>query len=254
MFRIFQYLPVLLLLLYSGCAQMTMQSNPDADVLDYTSIDSLWRESIDRGRLNTFSVRSQAYERFREQCAGARPMAFLPSARLAFWTNAYLVCLMESMYLRVGYRSTTSDSLWLRRDTFTVASRRVTLEDMLREVAACSELRHARDCLATGSSHGAPFPTVLAEARRVRLWYRDIFRRIVRSERNVLFDPWSSTLQVAAWLKPLWVRLGERDATFVDYIIPSMTEAMAAQVALSAPRLTVVFSDRIETWRKARPR
>jgi len=40
----------------------------------------------------------------------------------------------------------------------------------------------------------------------------------------------------------------------VDYLLPQLTESIAAQIALSAPRLRVVFSDRIETWRKARPR
>lgn len=254
MFRAILTVLVLCAATRCACAQGgTLQSDADADVLDYRSIDSLWQESVEHGRLATAAVRSDVYRRFRHLCASATPMAFLPYARLAFWTNVYLVCLMEAMHLRVGYRSTTHDSLWLRRDTFLVASERVTLADLLDRIETCSVLVHARECLTIGSSHGAPFPATLASARRIRAWFRDLLRRIVRSERNVLFDPWSSTLQIASWLRPLWKRLGERDASFVDYLIPSMTESMAAQVALCAPRLVVRFSDRIETWRKARP-
>lgn len=231
-----------------------LQSDEHADVLDYTSIDSLWRESVHRGRLLTGGVRSEAYRRFREQCATVTPMSFLPNARLAFWTNVYLVCLMEAMHLRVGYRSTATDSFWLTRDTFAIAGERLTLADLREKVRNTGVLMHAPECLSTGSSHGAPFATTLASARRVRVWYRDIIRRIVRSERHVLFDPWSSTLQASRWLQPLWHRLGDRDATFVDYLMPYMTEGMAAQVALGAPRLRLLFSDRIESWRKARPR
>lgn len=231
-----------------------MQSDEHADILDYTSIDSLWRESVDRGRLRTDGVRSQAYARFRAQCERASPMSYLPNARLAFWTNVYLVCLMEAMHLRIGYRATATDSLWLRRDTFVIANERLTLENLRSKVQTTQVLVHAPECLPTGSSQGAPFPTTLATGRRIRVWYRDLFRRIIRSERHIMFDPWSSTLQVSMWMRPLWLRLGERDASFVDYIMTYMTEAMAAQVALGAPRLRVQFTDRIETWRKARPR
>lgn len=234
--------------------QATMQSDVQADVLDYTSIDSLWRESIDRGRLRTDGVSSHAYIRFRVQCEHVAPMSFLPNARLAFWTNVYLVCLMEAMHLRIGYRATATDSLWLRRDTFFIANERLTLEGVRDKVRSTQVLVHAYECLPTGSSQGAPFPTTLASGRRIRVWYRDLFRRIIRSERHIMFDPWSTTLQASMWMRPLWQHLGERDATFIDYIMPYMTEAMAAQVALGAPRLRVQFTDRIETWRKARPR
>lgn len=254
MFRLICCLFAILVSVVRIDAQTTLQSDEHADVVDYSSIDSLWRESVDRGRLRTAAVGSDVYRRFRDQCANATPMAYLPNARLAFWTNVYVVCLMEAMHLRVGYRSTTHDSLWLRRDTFLIARERVTLDDMLRRVEACSVLVHARECLPTGSSHGAPLPPTLATTRRVHVWYRDMLRRIVRSERNLLFDPWSSTLQVSAWLRPLWIRLGERDGTFVDYVMPQLTESIAAQIAMCAPQLRIVFSDRIETWRKARPR
>lgn len=252
--------PFLIVLIILGAADMlyaqgtAMQSDEHADVIDYTSIDSLWRESLDRGRLATQAVRTDVYRRFRLQCEQAVPMAFLPNARLAFWTNVYLMCMMEAMHMRIGYRSTVTDSLWLERDTFVVAKQRLTLNDIRERVQESSLIRHALECLPTGSSNGAPFPSSLARARRVRPWYRDLFRRVVRSERHVLYDPWSSTLQASSWLRPLWGRLGERDATFVDYLLAYMTEATAAQVALGAPRLRVVFSDRIETWRKARPR
>lgn len=238
----------------SSAQQSTLQSDEHADVLDYTSIDSLWRESIERGLLRTDGVRSPAYTLFRSQCERARPMSYVPNARLAFWTNVYLACLMEAMHRRIGYRSTTTDSLWLRRDTFLIAGEGLTLEELRAKVRATDVLAHALECLPTGSSHGAPFPTKLATSRRCRVWYRDQFRRLIRTERHVMFDPWSTTLQASMWMRPLWERLGERDATFVDYLLPYMTEAMAAQIALSAPRLRVVFADRIESWRKARPR
>jgi hypothetical protein len=38
----------------------------------------------------------------------------------------------------------------------------------------------------------------------------------------------------------------------VEFLLPWMTEAMAAQVALGRGSIRIQLSDRIETWRRAR--
>jgi hypothetical protein len=97
---------------------------------------------------------------------------------------------MEAMHLRVGYLSTTHDSLWLQRDTLTIAMERITLLGMLRRVEECGVLVHARECLPTGKLMRAALSHA-ATGCRVRVW---MARRsvIVCTERNILFHLWSS--------------------------------------------------------------
>ncbi|MBK6290450.1 MAG: DUF547 domain-containing protein [Ignavibacteria bacterium] len=224
-----------------------------ADVVDHTSFDSLWHASVVRGKLLTTGWQSPAYVRYRASIAGARPSAFLPRARTAFWVNAYLACLLETMHLRRGYRSTVWDSLWHRRDTFDVAGRRMTLDDIMQEAIRISGTVGIVACLPSGSSRGAPLPSHAATARTMHRLLRDQLRRICRSEKYLLYDPAGNILQLSTFFHPLLDGMSTEARSVPEWLLPYVTEGVAAQMALHARTMSVVVQDVIETWRKARP-
>ncbi len=224
-----------------------------ADVIDHTRFDSLWHEAQLRGRLNTQGWDSEAYRTYRLQLSSATPMAFLPKARTAFWVNAYLACLMEVMHLRVGYRSTVWDTLWLRRDTFYVAGQPSTLDDLRIEAVRAAGTVAVWGCLPTGSQQGAPFPSRAATARNIRVMIRDQMRRICRSERYLMFDPAGNVLQISRFFSPIVENMVLEAKSVAQWVLPYVSYGVAAQLALHAPYVQTVVSDVIETWRKSRP-
>ena len=255
---IFSCTIIILVLVCCQAAYVRAQNGPIAqdewaDVIDHTSFDSLWHESVTRGKLRTDGCLSTAYARYRGALASAMPAAFLPRSRTAFWVNAYLACLLEVMHVRFGYRSTVWDSLWLRRDTFLIASQFLTLADMAREAHVVSGTVGIVACLPTGSSKGAPLPSFAATAKGVRRMLRDQLRRICRSERYVLFDPAGNVLQLSKFFEPLIERMLREASSVPEWVLPYVTDQLAAQMALKAKTMGVVISDGTETWRKARP-
>lgn len=231
----------------------TLASDETTDVIDHSSFDSLWRESVVRGRLRTDGCMSDAYARYRNALATAAPSAFLPKAGTAFWVNAYLACLIEVLHIRTGYRSTVWDSLWLTRDTFTVAGRHVTLNDMAMEAVKTAGTVGVHSCLPSGSSIGAPFPSAAATAKTVRRQIRDQLRRICRSERYVLYDPAGNVLQLSSFFEPIAEGMKDEAKSIQVWVLAFVTESVAAQMAIHASTLKVQVQDRIESWRKARP-
>ncbi len=222
------------------------------DVVDHTRFDSLWRASLKGGKLDTRGVYSDAYTSYRRALSAAHPDHFLPDARIAFWVNAYLCLLMEVMSLRVGYRTTVWDSLYLTRDTAIVAGHPYTLERIADTLSAIAKTVAVRAFLSTGSSTGPPFPSHALYARTVRSELRTQLRRIIRSERYVLYDPAGNVLQLSMLFKAWWINMIHESGSVVEFLLPWMSEAMAAQVALHRSGLQVVLSDRIETWKRRR--
>jgi len=249
---------LMILCLFGTCIPVMSQGvvigqDESADVVDHTSFDSLWKESTVRGKLLTTGWNSMAYRNYRNVLSTARPSAFLPNSRAAFWVNAYLACLLEIMHLRTGYRSTMWDSLWLMRDTFEVAGRGLTLRDMVAEATIAAGTAGIVSCLPTGSSSGAPLPPRAAYAKNVRILMRDQLRRICRSERYLLYDPAGKVLQCSAFFIPLQEAMKNEAGSLPRWVLPFVTDGVAAQMALGANSITTFVHDRIETWRKARP-
>ncbi len=180
-------------------------------------------------------------------------MSYLPAARTAFWVNAYLACLIEVLHLRAGYRSTAWDSLWLRRDTFNVAGRRLTLDEMRHEAVRAAGTVAVMGCLPSGSTRGAPFPPAAATASTMRRLMRDQMRRVCRSERYVLYDPAGNVLQLSGFFSELLPAMSTEARSAAEWLLRYVAEDTAAQVALHAGTLRVQVHDVLETWRKARP-
>ena len=246
---------ILLFCVVSVSAQRTVPitgQDPAADVIDHARFDSLWRASKRFGRLDTKGLQSECYRTYRRALATARPDGFLPESQTAFWVNAYLACLMETMSLRTGYRSTLWDSLYLEHDTFLIAGKPLTLKAMGQRIVSAAGTVRARAFLATGSTNEPPFPAHACYAQTVRRELRDQLRKVVRSERYVLFDPAGRTMQLARMFEP-WLDGMEREGgSVVNFLMPWVTEAQAAQLALAGPEIRVVLSDRIERWRRQR--
>ncbi len=81
---------------------------------------------------------------------------------------------------------------------------------------------------------------------------RGQLRKLIRSERYVLYDPAGKVLQLAVMFEPWLQGMVKEAGGVVQYLLPWMTEAMAAQVALAGSSVSIQISDRIETWRRAR--
>lgn len=222
------------------------------DVIDHSRFDSLWHASVEHGKLRTTGVNSECYRSYREAMADAYPPGFHPNPRFAFWVNAYLACCMQVMHERVGYRATVWDSMLSRKDTFVVAEAKHTLADL-----ADSVLKIARTCkavvlLCTGSSNGPPFPTHAMYGKTIQQTLREQLKRVCRSEKYVLYDPAGNALQLAALFKPYQTQMIAEAGSPAQWVLPYVSNAVAAQMALQQSTLQIFFSDRIETWRKAR--
>lgn len=226
--------------------------DPSADVIDHARFDSLWRASKRFGKIDTRGVRTECYRSYRTALAGGRPAGFLPESQLAFWVNAYLACLMEVMDRRVGYRSTRWDSLFRYRDTFEIAGEACTLASMGERIVQIAGTVRARAFLATGSSTEAPFPAHACYAATVRRELREQVRKVCRSEQYVLFDPAGRTLQLARMFESWAPDMVTEGGSVVDFLLPWVSEATAAQLALAQPGIHVEYSDRIERWRRRR--
>lgn len=250
---------ILLVLLMHCATTATAQSTAPItgadvleDVIDHTRFDSLWRESKRFGKIDTKGVNSDAYREYRKQMALARPDRYLPASRLAYWINAYLALLMEAMNNRVGYRATVWDSLYLQRDTATVANAPFTLKRLADTIVSIANDVQIRAFLATGSSNGPPFPAHALYARTVAAELRTQLRKLVRSERYVLYDPAGNVLQLAVLFNEWFADDSLRQTNVLEVLLPWMNEAMAAQIALNQGTLAIQISDRIETWKRAR--
>jgi hypothetical protein len=224
------------------------------DVIDHQRFDSLWHASMQQGRLVTDGIRSRVYTDYRAALSTAYPSAYHPNAQLAFWVNAYLACLWEVMHLRVGYRSTVWDSAFFRRDTFHIAEGLHTLQSLRDTVVGCIQDGRASVFLSTGSTHDPPFQSHACFAKTVRRSMRDMLRRVCRSERFVLFDPAGTVLQLSAFFKPLAERMRAEAGSEVQWILPYVSEQTAALLALHRTAVRVVYSDRIEKWKRGKRR
>ena len=222
------------------------------DVIDHTRFDSLWHESLEQGKMRTSGVNSECYATYRQALAGAYPPGFHPNARFAFWVNAYLACCMQVIHERVGYRATVWDRALCIRDTFEIAEANHTLKDLADSVMKIARTCRAVVFLCTGSSNGPPFPSHAQFAKTVQRSMREQIKRVCRSERYVLYDPAGNALQLAAMFQPFEQQMIAEAGSLAQWVLPYVTNAVAAQMALQLSTLRTFFSDRIETWRKAR--
>lgn len=240
---------------YEACAQKTtptLTKDIYEDVVDHHRFDSLWRASKRFGKLNTEAVWSEAYSAYRQALADADPDPFYINSRLAFWINAYLAVLIKVMQSRAGYRSSVWDSLLMVRDTFIVARARHTLKSLSDTILGTAKTVRVRAFLCTGSSNAPPFPTGVCFAKTMKASLRAQLRKICRSERYVLYDPAANVLQLSVMFKDWLTGMNSESGTVVDFLLPWVSEAAAAQLALRKAGMQIVISDRIEKWNRAR--
>jgi hypothetical protein len=222
------------------------------DVIDHRIFDSVWNASIAGGRLKTDGVRSDAMRRYFDAMARASPDAYLPWARRAFWTNAHMACVMAVMDRRSGLRSTIVEPDIFDVDTFVIAGDRHTVRSLADMVISVHGSALACVLLGTGSSHAPPFTSHAMFARTADRMLREQARRVMRSERFVLFDPGNDALQLASFFAPYLDRMEAEGGSVVQFLLPWLDELTAAECALRRATLRVVVSDRIERWRRRR--
>lgn len=226
--------------------------DPFVDVVDHSRFDSLWRASKSFGRLSTAGLTSDAYTEYRSMLEGARPRSFMLDSQIAFWVNAYLACLMETIHVRAGYRSTIWDSLYLERDTFHIAGEAMTLKAVQDQLLAISGSVLIRAVMSTGSTLQAPYPSHALYAKTVRKELRAQVRKIMRSERFVMFDPAGNTLQLGTVFEPWMDSMVLEAGSVLHFILPWVSESLAAQLALAGDSVRIIVSDRMEKVRRRR--
>ena len=229
-----------------------MSFDINTDVIDHSTFDSLWRASKQFGKIRTTAVVDEPYKRYQAALATADPGAYFVNSRLAFWVNAYLASLMWVMHYRVGYRSTLWDSLYLQRDTFLIAGSKHTLLSLSDSIVSTAKTVRARSFLCTGSSNDPPFPSGACFAKTVIAQMREQLRRVVRSEKFVFYDPAGITLQLSGPIGEWTDGMINESGSIVDFLIPWVSEPIAAQLALHKDELNIVVGDRIERWRRSR--
>lgn len=222
------------------------------DVIDHGRFDSLWHASLFQGRLDPDLVLSDCYRDYRQAMETAHPDGYFPLARLAFWVNARYACLAQVMASRRGYRSTISDSMLFRQDTFVVAGEHVTVEDLADSILQTAHDTRAIVFLASGSTEDPPFPSHVPRARTITTVQRDLLRRILRSERFLFYDPGRQTVQFSGFFRPYVERITKEWGSLVQWALPYVTPLVAAALAVHHDGLHIVIADRIERWRRAR--
>lgn len=222
------------------------------DVIDHRCFDSLWHASLIQGRLDPDLIHTDCYREYRQAMESAYPGGFLPQARLAFWVNARYACLAVVMASRRGYRSTVSDSMLYRLDTFVVAGERMTVDDLTDSVLHTAHDMRAIVFLASGSTEDPPFPAHIPRARTIHTVQRDLLRRTLRSERFLFYDPGRQTVQFSGFFRPYAERITSEWGSLIQWALPYVTPVVAAALAVHHDSIHIVIADRIEKWRRAR--
>lgn len=253
--RAFPCIVIMLVMCTVAMAQRgaRVQSVDDTtDVIDHRAFDSLWHASLHGGRLRTDGARSDVLHAYFRAMADASPDAFLPWARRAFWTNAHMACVLVVMDRHTGMRSTVVDSMLFDLDTFLIAGDRHTVRSLAQMVISVHGSALACVLLGTGSTHAPPFLSHAMFARTADRMLREQARRVLRSERFVLFDPGNDALQLASFFAPYMTQMEMEGGSVVQFLLPWLDELTAAECALRRATLRVVISDRIERWRRRR--
>lgn len=222
------------------------------DILDCAPFLRAWKGATAKGWLSTNVVDSAWYAEWMQTLATARPDTAVPWARRAFWVQAWMSCMLVVAHRRMAYRTTRYDPRLTDRDTFVIAGTTMCLKDLglrvVREFGTCSSI----SLFGMGSTHGPPLAPYAPVAWTVERLMREQMRKIARSERHVLWDPASDVLQIASWMEPWSDMMREEAGDEVAFLIPYMDDATAAAVAFRRQHVTIVYSDRLERWKRRR--
>ncbi|CAN5411362.1 hypothetical protein BH10BAC6_BH10BAC6_03960 [soil metagenome] len=229
-----------------------LRTHDTTDVIDHSSFDSLWHASLKNGRLSTDAVKYSTFDIYWRRLRSAEPATYSRAARTAFWSNAWLASILSVMAAHAGYRSTIWSDELFDADTFTIAHEEFTLRTLRTRVVHESGSPMALFALATGSTRGPPFPAHAYTARTVERMLRELARRVCRSERFVFYDPGSNVLQISSVFAELEPAIVTTYGSMIQFLLPYVSEAVAADVALRRSSLKVIYGDAVERWLRRR--
>lgn len=233
-------------------AALTISGADTTDVVDHTDFDTLWHASIKNGRLSTEAVRYSAFDIYWRRLRAAEPARYSKAARTAFWCNAWLASVLSIMSTHAGYRSTIWHDALFEADTFTIAGENMTLRLLRQRIIQEAGTPLALFALSTGSTKAPPFPSHVYRARTVARALRDQAKRVCRSERFVFYDPGQNVLQVSSMFAEFEPSIQSAYGTLPQFLLPYMSEATAAEVALRRKTLTVIYGDAVDRWIRRR--
>ncbi len=241
-------------LLQHGTAAAQSRRGRDTihDVVDCAPFLRAWKGATARGWLSTAVVDSAWYSEWMQTLATANPQSAVPWARRAFWVQAWMSCMLVVAHRRMGYRTTRYDTTIVEQDTFVIAGETYCLRDVSLRVVQEFGTASSIALFGMGSTYGPPLAPYAPVAWTVERLMREQMRKVVRSERHVLWDPAADVLQVATWMEPWTEAMRLEAGDVVAFLMPYMDDAMAAGVALRRRYVRVVFSDRLERWKRRR--
>jgi len=223
-----------------------------ADVIDHSLFDSLWHASVKNGRLSTEAVKYSAFDIYWRRLRSAEPARFAKASRMAFWCNAWLASVLSVMASHAGYRSTIWQDALFEADTFEIAGERMTLRSLRHRIVQEAGSPVALFALATGGSKAPPFPSHAYRARTVERSIRDLAKRVCRSERFVFYDPGQNVLQVSSMFAEYEPAIIAAYGSLPQFLLPWVSEAVAAELALRRQSLTVIYGDAVDRWTRRR--
>ncbi|MCU0331283.1 MAG: hypothetical protein MUC47_09965 [Candidatus Kapabacteria bacterium] len=238
-----------LLITFSLCGPCSTKDTIH-DVVDPTPFIALWKGASAQGKLDTRAVHDTLFQQWFAAIQDARPDDAHPWAQRAYWLHAWHGWFLIVANRYAGKRTLSVDSTWRTRDTVVIAGYRHTLESLEGRVRECFGTCASALLLGTGNVAGFPLLQDMPRATTVERALRHRTRSLARSERFVLWDPGDDVLHVHRSFERLETAMVKEAGSVVAFLLPFMSDAMAAAVALRAAKVRIFYADVLDRWHR----
>lgn len=204
--------------------------------------DSLLQACVSGGKVFYEGFRIPAFTAYRERLATAVPSAWSKDEQLAFWLNAYNASVLANVLAHPGVRMVQNIEGFFDSDTFRIAGKNLTLDQVLNEVLRPvfrEPLLHFG--IVRASLGSPPLPNRAFRAATVRKALRQNARRFLRTERGVVLDVGANVLLLSPLFE--WYRedFGKEDKELLALVVQHVRETEAAYIAVHRSDITIKF-------------
>lgn len=220
------------------------------DIVDPTPFIALWKGASEQGKLDTRAVHDTTFQRWFSAIQNAHPDDGHPWAQRAYWLHAWHGWFLVVANRNAGKRTLNVDSTWRTRDTVVIAGQYHTLESLENRVQESFGTCAAALLLGTGNVAGFPLLQDMPRASMIERALRHRTRSLARSERFVLWDPGDDALHLHRSFQRLEVAMVKEAGSVLAFLLPYMSDAMAAAVALRATKARVFYADVLDRWHR----
>lgn len=204
--------------------------------------DSLLQVCVSGGKVYYNGFRTPAFAAYREQLATASPSTWGKDEQFAFWLNAYNASVIANVLAYPGVRMVQNIEGFFDRDTFRIAGKSLTLNQVLNEVLRPT-FREPLLCFGVvqASLGSPPLPNRAFRAATVRKVLRQNARKFLRTERGVVLDIGANVLLLSRVFE--WYRedFGEGDKELLALVVQHVRETDAAYIAVHRSDIMIKF-------------